>query len=307
MRRAKVVFVFQLLISGTVLFFTGCLIDSVRCDAVQVQISSSSSSPNIPVFKATPPSNLAKPSPDPSKTSQIPPGPNDNKVIRASPSTASDSSSDAENKETDTNKTIGKTDESRAVEQEHNNSMAIFFVLCIIALGILLIHIMLETGFQYLPESIVVVFLGALIGLLIKSLSDQKVSNWKREQVFSPTAFFLVLLPPIIFESGYNLHKGNFFQNIGSILAFAILGTTISAFTIGTGIYILGLADVAYRCKNFFIFVKLHFSIDYSMFFVQLQWISWKVLHSVHWYQLLIPWQPLPSFMPSMLIQYLTC
>lgn len=149
------------------------------------------------------------------------------------------------------------SNESKAVEQEHNNSMAIFFVLCVIALGILLIHTMLETGFQYLPESIVVVFLGALIGLLINVLSDQNVANWRREEVFSPTAFFLVLLPPIIFESGYNLHKGNFFQNIGSILAFAIVGTTISALVIGTGIYILGLADVAYRCKyilEFFFF-----------------------------------------------------
>lgn len=137
--------------------------------------------------------------------------------------------------------------DSKAVEQEHNNSMAIFFVLCVIALGILLIHMMLQTGFQYLPESIVVVFLGALIGLLINLLSEGNIANWKREEVFSPTAFFLVLLPPIIFESGYNLHKGNFFQNIGSILVFAIIGTTVSALVIGAGIYLLGLADVAYR------------------------------------------------------------
>lgn len=86
--------------------------------------------------------------------------------------------------------------------------MSIFFVLCVIACGILLIHLMLQTGFQYLPESIVVVVLGALIGMFINVLSEGNIANWKREEVFSPTAFFLVLLPPIIFESGYNLHKG---------------------------------------------------------------------------------------------------
>ncbi|GJQ76990.1 Nhe1 [Trypoxylus dichotomus] len=39
-----------------------------------------------------------------------------------------------------------------SAEDEHNSSMAIFFVLCVLALGILLIHLMLQTGFQYVPE-----------------------------------------------------------------------------------------------------------------------------------------------------------
>lgn len=102
---------------------------------------------------------------------------------------------------------------------------------------------MLQTNFNFLPESIVTVVLGSLIGFVLNFTNI----NLEREEVFSPTAFFLVLLPPIIFESGYNLHKGNFFQNIGSICVFAILGTAISALVIGSGVYLLGIADVAYR------------------------------------------------------------
>ncbi|GIY89038.1 hypothetical protein CDAR_93201 [Caerostris darwini] len=134
-----------------------------------------------------------------------------------------------------------------SAEEEHHSSMAIFFVLIVMALCILLIHVLIQTNFQYLPESVSVVFLGALIGLILKLISNSNLGNWQKEEAFNPTTFFLVLLPPIMYESGYNLHKGNFFQNIGSILVFAIFGTAISAFIIGGGVYLLGMADVAYK------------------------------------------------------------
>jgi len=61
---------------------------------------------------------------------------------------------------------------------QHSSQWTMFFILCILGISIILIHILIETHFHYLPESVAVVFLGALIGLLFKLLSYWKIADW---------------------------------------------------------------------------------------------------------------------------------
>ncbi|XP_051947658.1 sodium/hydrogen exchanger 8 [Xyrauchen texanus] len=134
-----------------------------------------------------------------------------------------------------------------AQEEEQSSGMSIFFSLLVIGICIILVHLLIKFKLNFLPESVAVVSLGILMGAFIKIIESQQLANWKEEEMFRPNMFFLLLLPPIIFESGYSLHKGNFFQNIGSITLFAVFGTAISAFIVGGGIYFLGQADVIYK------------------------------------------------------------
>jgi solute carrier family 9 (sodium/hydrogen exchanger), member 8 len=99
---------------------------------------------------------------------------------------------------------------------------------------------------RYLPESGVAILVGSVISGAVRlrelygSLSTSHHEHLHDLVSFSPTLFFLGLLPPIIFNSGYQIKHHLFFANMGGILALAFYGTSFSAFFLGVFLNLLG-------------------------------------------------------------------
>uniref|UniRef100_A0A8C1YJ44 Sodium/hydrogen exchanger n=1 Tax=Cyprinus carpio TaxID=7962 RepID=A0A8C1YJ44_CYPCA len=68
-------------------------------------------------------------------------------------------------------------------------------------------------------------------------VDDIQDNEMLRKVTFDPEVFFNILLPPIIFHAGYSLKQRHFFRNLGSILAYAFVGTVVSCFIIGLFMY----------------------------------------------------------------------
>lgn len=86
-----------------------------------------------------------------------------------------------------------------------------------------------KSGHHYLQEAGLTVIIGVVAGLILKQMQVTYYISSMTEYFHS--IFIIVLLPPIIFESGYNMNKKYFFQNGGSVLMYSFLGTFISIFT----------------------------------------------------------------------------
>lgn len=110
--------------------------------------------------------------------------------------------------------------------------------LLVLMASLFLTHTLLLSKFHVFPESVATIFLGFIIGAYLH-YNSREISFLIS---FDPKTFFIYLLPAIIFDAGYSLHKAKFFSLIGSILAFAVFGTIISSLAVGIIIYYAGLA-----------------------------------------------------------------
>ncbi|XP_048325285.2 sodium/hydrogen exchanger 1 isoform X2 [Ziziphus jujuba] len=100
-------------------------------------------------------------------------------------------------------------------------ALAVFFAL--LCACIIIGHLLEEK--RWANESITALLLGLCAGLVVLLLSKFQSS---RLLLFDEDLFFLYLLPPIIFNAGFQVKKKQFFKNFTIILLFGVLGTVIS-------------------------------------------------------------------------------
>ncbi|KAJ8753406.1 hypothetical protein K2173_019805 [Erythroxylum novogranatense] len=111
-------------------------------------------------------------------------------------------------------------------------SLCVFVTL--LCACIILGHLLEEN--RWANESITALILGLCAGAVVLLVSKGKSSQIL---VFNEDLFFLYLLPPIIFNAGFQVKKKRFFKNFSIILMFGILGTVISFCLISLGVFAL--------------------------------------------------------------------
>ncbi|NXR06793.1 SL9A2 protein, partial [Semnornis frantzii] len=81
------------------------------------------------------------------------------------------------------------------------------------------------------PESCLLIFIGLIMGGIIYGFNDRS------PPVMDSDIFFLYLLPPIVLDAGYFMPSRPFFENMGTILLYAVVGTVWNVFGIGFSLY----------------------------------------------------------------------
>ena len=112
----------------------------------------------------------------------------------------------------------------------NENLQAVFYLVILLFLGLFfIVESFIEKkncGFGHTTG--VIVMFGILVSYILHIFHNEVEGEQIMEDLqFEKDVFFDLILPLIIFPSGYNMRRKKFFQNIGTIMKFGFLGTVI--------------------------------------------------------------------------------
>jgi len=113
---------------------------------------------------------------------------------------------------------------------DHMHVMAISLFVTLLCACIVLGHLLEEN--RWMNESITALVLGFCTGIIVLVTSKGSSSHILQ---FNEELFFIYLLPPIIFNAGFQVKKKQFFRNFAAIMLFGVVGVFISFAIISAG------------------------------------------------------------------------
>ncbi|KAA8526891.1 hypothetical protein F0562_008880 [Nyssa sinensis] len=116
------------------------------------------------------------------------------------------------------------------IANEHAQVVSITVLVAVLCLCLAIGHLLEEN--RWVNESITALLIGSITGTIILFISKGTSFHILR---FNEELFFIYLLPPIIFNAGFQVKKKQFFQNFFPIMLFGVIGVFISSLVIAAG------------------------------------------------------------------------
>ncbi|XP_019747230.1 sodium/hydrogen exchanger 2-like [Hippocampus comes] len=96
----------------------------------------------------------------------------------------------------------------------------------------------------WIPESCLLIAIGLIVGAIMHSVKEEPPA------VLTSNVFFLYMLPLIVLENGYFMPTRPFFENVGTVLWYAVVGTLWNSIGIGLSLFaicqfeVFGVQDI---------------------------------------------------------------
>ncbi|KGN46191.1 sodium/hydrogen exchanger 2 [Cucumis sativus] len=125
---------------------------------------------------------------------------------------------------------LSMVDFGKELVADHTSVVSLNLFVALLCGCIVIGHLLEEN--RWINESITALVIGLCTGIIILVTTRGKSSHLF---LFNEELFFIYLLPPIIFNAGFQVKKKQFFRNIMTIVLFGAFGTLISFCIISLG------------------------------------------------------------------------